>query len=364
MMPADDDLVLRRSWDELNADVKQRGRILRRRGRMARVGGAVAVVALIIGVAVALNRDDGTNHVQIVNPPAPELTQSVAFVRIFDGPEAKAGIFVVDPDSHDARQLTTDLGANDGSPAWSPDGQWIAFQSERNNPLRGIKRVTDIYLMRPDGSDVRRVTNTGKPGLGNGMRHPAWSPDGAQLAVAHEDEQDRSRIVVVNADGSQARTITDGTGDVGPVWSPDGSWIAFRRRPPQAANEELWLVRPDGGDAHRVLAKIHDAPISFTPEGLRIVFAAAAAPPAGVNLFTVALDGSAIRPLTHDAPGENLEPAWAAGGRLLVYRFDPDRQGNEPGTLVLATADGRRLRDLTTPEGASDYSPSLGPPAP
>jgi Tol biopolymer transport system component len=198
-----------------------------------------------------------------------------------------------------------------------------------------------------------------------------WSPDGQRLAAAREDNQDRSRIVVMNRDGSGVREITDGTGDVGPAWSPDGEWIAFRRRQPAAPNEEVWLVRPDGSDAHRVLAKIHDAPIAWTSDSRRLTFSDDA-DDGTTQLFTVNLEGADRAQLTHETGGEHLEAAWSSDGALFVFRSDPDGpRADEPDTsgrassvLVVASPDGRVGRTLTTPPaGADDYGPSLGPPA-
>lgn len=364
----DEDVILRRTWDELSTDVKQRGRAIRRRKRVARAIGLGVVVLICASGAVAISRVGGGDgqQVRVETPVEPQLAQPVTFVRLFDGGAQGSAIFVVQPDGSGLRELSRERAANDGSPAVSPDGTLIAFQSERDNGLRGIKRITDIYVMGADGSDVQRVTTTRDPGPGNGVRGPAWSPDGKQLAAAREDNQDRSRIIVMSPDGSKLHEITDGTGDVGPVWSPDGAWIAFRRRQPSAPNEELWLVRPDGTDAHRVLAKIHDAPVSWTSDGQRVTFADDAAD-GTTQLFTVSVDGADRTQRTHGKEGEQSEAAWSSDDRLFVHRSDPDgpradANGREPSVLVVATPDGRALHTLTNPpDGADDYGPSLGP---
>jgi TolB protein len=304
------------------------------------------------------------------------LAQPVAFVRHFEGGDRGSAIFVVDADGSGLRRLSVNDTWNDGSPAWSPDGGWIAFQSERDNPLRGAKRVTDIYLMRPDGSGVRRVTTTRDlAGPGNGVRHPAWSPGSDLLAVAEEDATDSSRILVIHPDGTGARAITEGPGDVGPAWSPDGNWIAFRRRPPGGDAEELWVVRPDGSDARRVVPRIFDAPIAWTPDSGRLTYAEQL-PEGVIRLFTVELDGSGRRQVSAGPGVEDNCPVWSDDGALVVYSADPDRQyavdrepggpvvssgGRAPGRLVVLEPGGVS-RPLTDPaEGENDVSPSLGP---
>ncbi|MFL7792716.1 MAG: BTAD domain-containing putative transcriptional regulator, partial [Anaerolineae bacterium] len=76
-----------------------------------------------------------------------------------------------------------------------------------------------------------------------------WSPDGQQIVFETEPNQGGRRIYVIDVDGSNLRWLTEGEDyDSGPAWSPDGQWIAFVRW------TDLWLVRPDGTDAHELLA--------------------------------------------------------------------------------------------------------------
>jgi TolB protein len=380
-MPADqemdDDVALRRSWPELYDDVVRRGTRLRRRRRLVAVAPVVAAAAAVV-VGLLVTADDGHEAVRTVGEPTagePALRQRVVFARVFDGGDGGTAIFLVDGDGSE-RRLSGDETFRDGSPAFSPDGAWIAFQSERDNPQRAVKRATDIYLMRPDGTDVRRLTTTQDPGLGNGVRHPAWSPGSAWLAVAAEDAADVSRILVLRPDGTEAHAITDGPGDVGPVWSPDGEWIAFRRRPPRGT-EELWVVRPDGTGARRVVAAIHDGPVAWTPDGSRLTFTAEL-PDGRTRLFTVEADGTRQAQLSRGPGVDNVDPAWSADGELLVYSDDPDGEylvdrevgrpleitgGRQPGRLVVTVPGGDVVRTLTEPEdGDHDRGPSLAPP--
>ncbi len=82
---------------------------------------------------------------------------------IHAGPPGDKNIFLVDIAAETAAQLTN--GGNNAASAFSPDGQWIAFNSLRNNDQ------ADIFIMRPDGSDVRQVTNDPEPDW-----QPQWEP--------------------------------------------------------------------------------------------------------------------------------------------------------------------------------------------
>ena len=99
----------------------------------------------------------------------------------------------------------SDGTAGDSDPAWSPDGNRIAFKSDRGGN-------TDIYVMHADGTDITRLTNTA-----TGAREPAWSPDGSRIAFTSLGGN--YDIYVMNADGTGVTRVTDDPRlDVGAAW--------------------------------------------------------------------------------------------------------------------------------------------------
>jgi TolB protein len=82
---------------------------------------------------------------------------------IYAGLQGDKNIYLIDVDAQTAVQLTN--GGNNAASAFSPDGQWIAFNSLRNNDQ------ADIFIMRPDGTDLRQVTNHPDPDW-----QPQWEP--------------------------------------------------------------------------------------------------------------------------------------------------------------------------------------------
>jgi Tol biopolymer transport system component len=120
-----------------------------------------------------------------------------------------------------ARFLVRSQGEwTDGTPAWSPDGNRIAFSSERDGNA-------EIYVMTADGAGVTRLTNSSAADT-----DPAWSPD-AKRIVFMSRRNGRGELFTMNADGSNQKPLVSmERGDaVDPRWSPEGSRIAFVHRP-------------------------------------------------------------------------------------------------------------------------------------
>lgn len=85
------------------------------------------------------------------------------YLLIYAGPQGDKNIFRIDVEARTAAQLTN--GGNNAASSYSPDGQWIAFNSLRNGDQ------ADLFIMRPDGSDVRQITDNPEPDW-----QPQWEP--------------------------------------------------------------------------------------------------------------------------------------------------------------------------------------------
>jgi Tol biopolymer transport system component len=150
-------------------------------------------------------------------------------------------LYVVNSDGSGLRNLTGKLAAGAGpgrgtasDPAWSPDGQTIAFV--RPNAALG----DPIYVVKADGGGLRNLT----PKPVGAYAAPAWSPDGRKLAFV-SDRDGNSEVYVMNADGSGQRSLTRNPAfDADPAWSPDGRSIAFRST--RDGNPEIYVMNADG----------------------------------------------------------------------------------------------------------------------
>jgi len=124
------------------------------------------------------------------------------------------GIYVVNVDGSGLRRLTRSLPGPhwESYPAWSPNGRRIAFTSPGNTPV-GI--YLSIYVMDADGTGWRRVTSSR-----GGDSEPAWSPDGRKIVFTCAWSQ-ISDICVAGVDGrGRLRLTEDGAENESPDWQP------------------------------------------------------------------------------------------------------------------------------------------------
>jgi len=186
-----------------------------------------------------------------------------------------ADIFVTDDQGQNQKRLTnsqsTILNDNDWNfrPAWSPDGQQIAYVSDHASTFPALWLMSAI-----DGSGRHAMAT---PGLQPeaAIDALAWSPDGSQLAITVFNDPGPTQIALLpmGATGRRlGRILTDLPGGaLDPAWSPDGSWLAFAGRDGYAV--EMFAVQPDGTSVTKLTSdgQLARSP-AWSPDGRHVAY--------------------------------------------------------------------------------------------
>ncbi len=163
-------------------------------------------------------------------------------------------IWAWDADSGDYMRLT-DVHGYDAEASYSPDGEWIVFSSMRHAFDRELSEEEqkilevnpayfgEIYLMRADGSEQRRLTDA--PGYDGG---PFFTADGSKIVWRRFDEEGLTADVwTMNVDGSDQRQVTDfGSMSWAPYEHPSGEYILFASNKLGFTNFEVFMVDFEG----------------------------------------------------------------------------------------------------------------------
>jgi TolB protein len=218
---------------------------------------------------------------------------AVAYVSFFA--ERGPAVYLADVASGRKNPVVTD-GTLNASPSFSPDGRRIAF-------ARALGANIEIFVCSRDGSDVRRLTNSG--GIDT---NPAWSPSGREIAFT-SSRSGSPQLYAMEAEGSNLRRVTfAGEYNDGASWSPDGTRLAYATRS-ERNRFDLALVDLVSLAARRLTSGggSNEAP-SFSPDGRRLAFTSTRA--GGTQIFALNVaDGGDVEQLT--SAGSNWAPDWS-----------------------------------------------------
>ena len=167
-------------------------------------------------------------------------------------------IFTAPTEEGDMRQIT-DSPARDKNPAYSPDGKWVAFVSDRSGR-------EELYIISSDGAgQPQKITD-----LDTLKFAFAWSPNSKEIAFTSSD----NRLRKYGVESKQTTELVSSKyGAVSqPNWSPDGKWIAYSRSD-YVRTSDIYLISSSGGEEHKVtFDSLSDVNPQFSHDGRKLYF--------------------------------------------------------------------------------------------
>lgn len=278
---------------------------------------------------------------------------------VFAGDQAgNFDIFIKRIGNTTATNLTSNSKAIDTQPAFSPDGQLIAFRSERE--------PSGIYVMDVAGQNPRRVSDFGF--------HPSWSPDGKEIVVSiFGDDQPTVRrsgprgIWIVNLQTGMKREVSKLNGSF-PTWSPNGKYIAFWIYPAVTGRRDVAIAPQSGGD-EIVLTK--DFGVSnwnpvWSPDGNFLYFISDRN--GSVNFWRIRMNESTGQSMSEPEPvvapsAYSRHLNFSRDGRRMIYvqsnnraniqgvQFDSSKKQTVGEPFWITTGDREVTRAELSPDG-------------
>ncbi len=261
----------------------------------------------------------------------------IAFVSTGSGNKE---IYICEFDGYNPRQLTH-TNSITLSPAWSSDGEWIAYTSyEKGKPDLYIKNLRENrgYVVAKQGINTT----------------PAWFPNKFELAATLSFSDD-PEIYLLTGTGKIIKRLTYNKGiDVSPTWSPDGKSIAFVSK--RSGTPQIYIQNVDSGQVKRLTFQgRYNTQPAWSPKGDKMAYSGMEN---GHNdIFVIGFDGQDPIQLTHNE-GDNESPSWSPDGNLIV--FASTREG--PSRIYVMTSygtDQRRLLVLKGRQTEPKWSPRM-----
>ena len=271
-------------------------------------------------------------------------------------PNRRARLYTIDLATGAIAPLGTGGDWNDEQPRWSPDGQRVAFKSDRGGSY-------NLYVMNADGSNVARLTNH----AGND-HDPTWLPDGQSLVFSSDRDRGAGRNDLYRlwlGDGRVDRLTTFFEGfAIMPSISPDGNWVAFASQ----------TFPHDGGWTYQIhvleMATLMTWPFdqtapgcwpNWSPDGQSIAHVWMGTEPTRIQ--TVNSFGQAPQAIPGETARWHYYPDWSPDGQLLAVAVSPEHHAGEDWDLALVDPSRTQPARRLTRGAGNDRLPDWRPPA-
>lgn len=237
--------------------------------------------------------------------------QTIALVSERDGnPE----LYTVRHDGAGLKRLTNDFALDD-HPAWSPDGKRIVFSSTRQASSTPGQAWNALYVMNADGTSIKRLSPPETPDYS-----PTWSPDGNWIACASvSGNPGGTDLYLMKPDGSERRLVVKDGG--WPTFAADSASLFFHRK--NAGKWGVWRVRLDGAELERMTPEAIEA---FTPrasvDGKWLALAVLRDRRRQIERMDLA--SRTLHPVTNQPDVDHWNPSIAVDGQIIYHRSDPN----------------------------------------
>ena len=216
---------------------------------------------------------------------------------------------------------------------------------------------TDVYTVRPNGEDLRRLTTD--PGFD---ACAAYSADGRRIAYCSGQAAGPVQVWTMKQNGTDKQQVTHMSGvAIFPDYSPDGSEIVFAAQPAGATARNIYVVPSDGGTPQQLTTVGNNVYPAFSPDGSKIVFTSNRTGTAQVYVMNA--DGTGQTQLTFDPQPKDQVPDWSPDGSKIAYLADThgssDVVNPSWGDIWVMNADGSGQHAITN--GASWYGTAWSP---
>ncbi len=391
---------------------------LEREARLRLVCGAAFLILTVLPHAIGapalrpMEIDDLFRSRRLADPQVSPNGRWVAYtVTEIDKTENRSAsdIWIIPTSGGEPRRLTNSP-KHDRHPRWSPDGQWIAFESNRSGEFQ-------IYLIRPDGGEAVAITS-----VSTEAQQAIWSPDGRQIAFVSavfpefsskpfsesdlankkkSEERDKSKVkarvmtsllyrhwdswvdgkrqhlfvmpVHAGAASGDPRDVTPGDRDAVPNsttfsagddfdFSPDGEWLAYTATP-QPSREEAWSTNHDiyevhlkSGERRQVTRNLAaDGFPRYSPDGQYLAYRGQTRPGFESDrwqLMRIDRASGESRSLTADFDSSVDSFVWASDSRSLF--LEAEERGRKP--LWFVSVDGGQVQRIFEEATNADIS--------
>ncbi len=269
-------------------------------------------------------------------------------------------IWIMNSDGSNQKQIS---GMTSGAcqPVWSPDGAKIAFIS----PCNGKKEIypgAQIYIMDSDGKNTNPLPI---PLNRAGDFSPAWSPDGNTLAFVSLRSDGKPHIFLYSFSDSSFQQITDAAyGDVSPAWAPSSLQLAFVRQFP---NPQIWITDLTGKQQiqYSPSGPFYNAFPEWGIDGSTIFYSQTTPDPIMYYLVGLSYEDRGknkefrIPPIGAEEMGPIVDLALSPDGQWFLYESWPDGMNHD---IYMISIDGTNRRRLTTDKDR-DFNPAWKPTA-